>query len=93
MVQLAQDTVVDVTMNVAGVTETVVVSATIVPVIEKDSAAIKSGVSSETIKSLPVGQEYRDRSSSFPACSTRRTRFAGRALAAAARTTSTSSTE
>ena len=36
------------------------VSATIVPVIEKDSAAIKSGVSSETIRSLPVGQEYRD---------------------------------
>jgi hypothetical protein len=60
MVQLAQDTIVDVTMSVAGVAETVVVSATIVPVIEKDSAAIKSGVSSETIKSLPVGQEYRD---------------------------------
>ncbi len=60
LVQLNQDTVVDVTMSVAGVTETVVVSATIVPVIEKDSAAIKSGVSSETIRSLPVGQEYRD---------------------------------
>ena len=58
LVQLAQDTIVDVTMSVAGVTETVVVSATIVPVIDKDSAAIKSGVSSETIKSLPVGQEY-----------------------------------
>ncbi len=60
MVQLAQDTTVDVTMSVAGVTETVTVSATIVPVIEKDSAAIKSGVSSATIQSLPVGQEYRD---------------------------------
>jgi hypothetical protein len=60
LVQLNQDTVVDVTMSVAGVTETVTVAATIVPVIEKDSAAIKSGVSSETIRSLPVGQDYRD---------------------------------
>mgnify|MGYP006993437231 CR=1 FL=1 len=32
----------------------------LVPAIEKDSAAIKSGVSSETIQSVPVGQEYRD---------------------------------
>jgi hypothetical protein len=60
LVQLNQDTVVNVTMSVAGVTETVTVSGTIVPVIEKDSAAIKSGVSSETIRSLPVGQDYRD---------------------------------
>ena len=60
LVQLNQDTMVNVTMSVAGVTETVTVAATIVPVIEKDSAAIKSGVSSETIRSLPVGQEYRD---------------------------------
>ena len=60
LVQLAQDTVVDVTMNVAGVTETVVVRGTTVPVIERESAAIKSGVSSETIRSLPVGQDYRD---------------------------------
>lgn len=60
LVQLNQDTVVDVTMSVAGVTETVTVAATIVPVIEKDSAAIKSGVSSETIRALPVGQDYRD---------------------------------
>jgi hypothetical protein len=60
LVQLNQDTVLDVTMSVAGVTETVTVAGTIVPVIEKDSTAIKSGVSSETIRSLPVGQEYRD---------------------------------
>ncbi len=60
LVQLNQDTVVDVTMSVAGVTETVTVAATIVPVIERESAAIKSGVSSETIRSLPVGQDYRD---------------------------------
>jgi len=58
-VQLAQDTVVGVTLSVEGVSETVnVVAAS--PIIERDSTAIKSGVSSETIQSLPVGQEYRD---------------------------------
>jgi len=58
-VQLAQDTVVGVTMSVEGVSETVnVVAAS--PIIERDSTAIKSGVSSETIQNLPVGQEYRD---------------------------------
>ncbi|HEY3383203.1 MAG TPA: carboxypeptidase regulatory-like domain-containing protein [Vicinamibacterales bacterium] len=60
LVQLQQDTVLDVTMSVQGVTETVTVTAAIVPAIEKDSTAIKSGVSSEAIQSLPVGQEYRD---------------------------------
>lgn len=60
MVQLAQETTVDVTMSVQGVSETVTVTASIVPVIERDSTAIKSGVSAETIQSLPVGQEYRD---------------------------------
>jgi hypothetical protein len=59
-VQLAQDTVVDVVMNVAGVAESVTVTAEIVPVIEKDSTALKSAVSAEAIQSVPVGQEYRD---------------------------------
>ncbi len=60
IVQLLQETVVDVTMSVQGVSETVTVTAAIVPVIERDSTAIKSGVSAETIQSVPVGQEYRD---------------------------------
>lgn len=59
-VQLGQDTVVEIRMAVQGVSETVTVTAAIVPAIEKDSTAIKSGVSSETIQSVPVGQEYRD---------------------------------
>jgi hypothetical protein len=59
-VQLAQETQVNVTMNVQGVTETVTVTASIVPAIEKDSTALKSAVSAEAIQSLPVGQEYRD---------------------------------
>ncbi|HOQ61357.1 MAG TPA: carboxypeptidase regulatory-like domain-containing protein, partial [Vicinamibacterales bacterium] len=60
VVQLGQDTVVEIRMAVQGVSETVTVTAAIVPAVEKDSTAIKSGVSSETIQSVPVGQEYRD---------------------------------
>jgi hypothetical protein len=59
-VQLGQETVVDIKMAVQGVTETVTVTAANVPVFEKTSTELKSGVSSETIQSLPVGQQYRD---------------------------------
>ena len=59
-VQLNLESFVNVTMSVGGVSETVDVKAEIVPAIERDSASIKSGVSMETIQSLPVGQEYRD---------------------------------
>jgi hypothetical protein len=59
-VQLAQDTVVSVDLGVEGVKESVTVTASIVPVIEKDSASLKTGVSAEQIQAVPVGQEYRD---------------------------------
>lgn len=59
-VQLAQDTVVNVDLGVEGVKESVTVTASIVPVIEKDSASLKTGVSAEQIQAVPVGQEYRD---------------------------------
>jgi hypothetical protein len=59
-VQLRQDTTVDVKMSVQGVSETVEVTASVTPIIERDSTALKSGVSSDTIQNLPVGQEYRD---------------------------------
>jgi len=59
-VQLGQDTNVEVKLSVQGVSETVEVTASVTPIIEKDSTALKSGVSSDTIQSLPVGQEYRD---------------------------------
>jgi hypothetical protein len=59
-VQLAQDTVVNATLNVEGLKESVTVTAAIVPIIEKDSASIKSGLSSDQIQGVPVGQEYRD---------------------------------
>lgn len=59
-VRLQQETVVNVTMSVQGVTETVTVTAAIIPMIEKDSTALRSGMSTETINSVPLGQEYRD---------------------------------
>ena len=58
-VQLAQDTVVDATLSVGGVEETVTVTAT-ATLIDRETATIKSGVSNEQIMALPVGQEYRD---------------------------------
>lgn len=58
-VQLGQDTAVDATMGLAGVTETVTVTAT-ATLVDRETATIKSGVSNEQIMALPVGQEYRD---------------------------------
>lgn len=58
-VQLAEDIAADATMSVAGVAETVTVTATS-SLIERDSATIKSGLSNEQIMAIPVGQEYRD---------------------------------
>ncbi|GMV21994.1 MAG: hypothetical protein AMXMBFR57_19430 [Acidimicrobiia bacterium] len=58
-VQLSQDTTVNVTMSVQGVTETVTVTAT-ASYVDPTSATLKSGISQEQISALPVGQEYRD---------------------------------
>ena len=65
-VQLAQDTTVDAAMGVAGVAETVVVTAT-TSFIDRESSAIKSTVTNEQIMALPVGQEYRDLVKLIPA--------------------------
>lgn len=58
-VQLAREAVVDATMTVAGVSEAVTVVAQ-TPIIETNSTELKSGVASDTIQSLPIGQDYRD---------------------------------
>ena len=58
-VQLGQDTAVDATLGVAGVTETITVTA-VSSLIDRQTSTIKSGVSNEQIMALPVGQEYRD---------------------------------
>ena len=59
LVQLQQDTVVEATLSVGAVTETVDVVAT-ATLIDRESATLKSGVSNEQIMAMPVGQEYRD---------------------------------
>jgi hypothetical protein len=58
-VQLATDTAADVVLNISGTTEVVQVTAD-TSLIDKDNATIKNGLSSDQIKGLPVGQEYRD---------------------------------
>jgi len=58
-VLLAQDTPVDATLGVAGVEETITVTA-MSTVIDREAASIKSSVASEQIQQLPVGQQYRD---------------------------------
>ncbi|CAN5883861.1 hypothetical protein BH24ACI4_BH24ACI4_14620 [soil metagenome] len=65
-VQLGQETAVDVTLGVAGLTETVMVTAA-ASLIERDSSSIRSGVSNEQIMALPVGQDYRDLIKLIPA--------------------------
>lgn len=58
-VQLLQETAVNVTLSVGGVTETVTVTAT-TTYVDTTSATVRSGVSAAQIAALPVGQEYRD---------------------------------
>jgi hypothetical protein len=58
-VQLEQETVADVTLSIQGTTETVQVTAD-TSLIDKDSPTIANGLSSQEIRGLPVGQEYRD---------------------------------
>jgi hypothetical protein len=58
-VQLNAETTVEATLGVSGITETVEVRAT-TSIVDTSSAALKSGVSSEQIRSIPIGQDYRD---------------------------------
>jgi hypothetical protein len=58
-VQLAQDSNTDVTIGVAGVSESITVTAD-AALVDTDSTEIKSAVSEQIIDDLPVGQDYRD---------------------------------
>jgi hypothetical protein len=58
-VQLAQTTVVDATLGIAGVAETVTVTAS-ASLIDRTSAELTSAISAEQIQALPIGQQYRD---------------------------------
>ena len=59
LVQLSENSALDAVMGVAGVSETVQVTAES-PMIDRTSASITSGIPSEQIRNIPVGQEYRD---------------------------------
>jgi hypothetical protein len=59
VVQLQIDTVLDATLGIGAVTESVEVTA-VTSLIDRNTASIKSAVSNEQIMALPVGQEYKD---------------------------------
>jgi hypothetical protein len=59
LVQLGQETNVDAKLGVAGLTEAVTVTAES-SFIDKDTASIATGLSSNQLASLPLGTEYRD---------------------------------
>jgi hypothetical protein len=56
---LSQDTVLNIQMGVKSVSETVTVTAT-ATVIDQNTSSIKSTLTGEQFRSLPIGQEYRD---------------------------------
>jgi hypothetical protein len=59
IVQLAQTTVVNATLGIAGLAETVMVTAS-ASLVDRTSAELSSAISAEQIQSLPIGQQYRD---------------------------------
>ena len=58
-VQLGQDIVVDAQMGVAGVSESITVTAES-SLVDRQSTELQSGLSNEQIQALPVAQDYRD---------------------------------
>jgi Carboxypeptidase regulatory-like domain len=58
-VQLRQNTAVDVTLGVAGVSENITVTAE-ATLVNKESTSISNGLSSQQIRELPINQDYRD---------------------------------
>ncbi len=58
-VQLDQDTVADVSLGMQAVTESATVTAE-ASLVDKKSATIANGISSQELKALPIAQDYRD---------------------------------
>lgn len=59
VVLLSQDTPADVKLGVAGVSESITVTAE-ATLVDKESTAIQNGLNNQQIQQLPVAQEYRD---------------------------------
>jgi Carboxypeptidase regulatory-like domain len=58
-IQLAQEVALNVTLGLKGMTETVAVRAD-ASLVDRDSQSIKSSLSADQMRALPVGQDYRD---------------------------------
>jgi hypothetical protein len=58
-VQLRQNTAIDVTLGVAGVSESITVTAE-TTLVNKESTSLSNGLSSQQIRELPINQDYRD---------------------------------
>ena len=65
-VQLAQDTRADATLSVGALEESVTVEAE-VSLVDQETATLKTGITSDEILQVPVGQEYRDLQKLIPA--------------------------
>ena len=65
-VQLDKDTGADVTLGMQAVSESATVTAE-VSLVDKESAAITSGVSTKQLQALPIAQDYRDIQKYIPA--------------------------
>jgi hypothetical protein len=65
-VLLGQDARVDVPLGVGGVEETITVTAE-ATLVDQESATLKTGITTNEISALPVGQEYRDLQKLIPA--------------------------
>ena len=58
-VQLAQDTVADVSLGLQAIAESATVTAE-VSMVDKESATVASGLSTKELQALPIAQDYRD---------------------------------
>src|ERR1043166_3789655 len=58
-VQLRENTEVNITMGVAGVSESITVTAE-PTLVNKESTALSNGLSNQQIRALPLNQDYRD---------------------------------
>ena len=59
-VQLAGDTTVNASLGMAGVSESITVTAPMTTLVNRESTALQSGLNSEQITQLPVTQNYSD---------------------------------
>lgn len=75
-VQLGQDIAVDAQLGVAGVSESITVTAE-ASLVDRESTELQSGLSNEQIQALPVAQDYKDLQKLIPGVMTTNDDFRG----------------